>query len=179
MFSFPVKNEIMEECWKVVNRKNFGNRGFFDGSKISQFVGLIGEVAILQIFGKQKDFDGFDGGYDLEHNGLKIDIKTMGRIRPVKSFYVYNLLEVQFNSFDPDVYIISSLNKNNRTLTVCGWIFHDDVPEASTFKPAGSETIRSDGTVLKITTAGYELPMNKLNPVYGELDLLNISRKER
>ena len=65
------------ECWEYLSKNNMGNRHSANGNKEQQFVGLIGEVLTKSIFGlKHKYINGFDGGFDLEYKGKKIDVKT-------------------------------------------------------------------------------------------------------
>ena len=117
------------------------------------------------MFGKSIDLKAeFDGGWDLEHKGLKIDVKTTGRRVPPREWYVHNLIGFQ-KDFDCDAYIFCTLNKQTYELTVDGWITKEDFFEKAEKFKKGTLRTRQDGTKLKLKATGYEIKITDLQPI--------------
>ena len=89
-----IKPEIIEHCKKQIDKHNFGNRSKNNGNKNQQYIGIIGECVIKDMFGLRyvDGSSGFDGGYDLKYKGKRYDVKTMSRTTDVKDYYTNNLL---------------------------------------------------------------------------------------
>ena len=89
-------NELKNKVWKFVSENDLGKRHDFNGIKTAQYIGMLGEVAVKELFKQPVDLQaGFDGGFDFEHNGLKIDVKTMGRNVDPLPRYVNNFCAYQ------------------------------------------------------------------------------------
>ncbi len=166
MLKIKVKDEILKHCKEQVEKYNFGQRGVADGNKEEQFVGCVGESVIREFFGLEwVDGDkGFDGGKDIEYEGIKIDVKTMGRTTDVKPFYVNNFIGLQ-KSYEVDVYIFTSFNKLKNELTICGWIHKEELLQKASFFPKGTKRYRSDGTFFETKADLYEIENSKLYDV--------------
>ncbi len=97
MFSIAISQELKEYCGELITNHNFGNRGFADGNREEQYTGLIGQSMICRLLGSPLPTGegGFDEGVDIEINGLRVDVKTMGRTTPVREYYVNNFIALQ------------------------------------------------------------------------------------
>jgi len=64
---------------------NFGHRYTANGNYEQQLTGIIGQSVVMEIFGLGfiDGSSGFDHGVDIYFEGLKIDVKTMGRTTDV------------------------------------------------------------------------------------------------
>jgi len=115
MIKTIVPNEIIEHCKKQISLFNFGQRDRGNGNKEQQLTGIISESVIRKSFGLDiiDGANGFDGGWDILFNGLKIDVKTMGRTTEVKYNYTNNFMKLQENHI-ADVYIFCSYNKKSK-----------------------------------------------------------------
>lgn len=172
MIKIKVPKNIIEYCIKQINEYNFGKRGYADGTKEQQLVGIIGQSVIMSYFdaGFIDGSKGFDDGKDLIYNNLIIDIKTMGRTTDVRDYYVNNFLAIQLK-YNTDVYIFCSLNKKNYELTICGWITKTKFKEKALFYKKDTIRTRSDGTTFKTFHDLYELNNSDLNDVESIEDL--------
>lgn len=160
-----LSNFLKNEVWKWVNTHTIGKRGKADGSKQEAYTGLLGEFAVHQIFkGYIVWRDDFDGGFDFEHKGMKIDVKTMGRTVDPKPDFVNNFIAYQKN-LKADAFIFCSLNKKTSELTICGWITKDDLLETADKFKKGDERERADGTTFKLKAPTYEIKNSDLKPI--------------
>ena len=108
----------VENLLKIVNfgRRGDGSKAYNNGNKEEQFVGILGEVVITDLFGyrrpsEENKTEG-DGGVDIVIHNLKIDVKTMGRNCDVKDYFVHNVHGDQVGSYyKNDIYLFTSLNK--------------------------------------------------------------------
>ncbi|WP_315818999.1 hypothetical protein [Paraflavitalea speifideaquila] len=112
---------------KYLHTHNLGNRGVEDGDKRKQLVGVLGEVLVIeQLTGIPVNLEerpsGFDGGYDFELNGYRIDVKTMERKSFVRAEFVNNFYIMQ-EAYDADIIVFCSYHKPASILEICGWIF--------------------------------------------------------
>ena len=94
MFDIKVSQEQLDYANEMVNKYNFGQRGYGDGTKREQLTGIIGQTVFADLIGQERPVGstGFDGGKDFFINGRRVDIKTMTRKVPVKDFYVHNFV---------------------------------------------------------------------------------------
>ena len=174
MFKIKVKDELIQYCKKQVEKYNFGQRGIADGNKEEQFVGCVGESVVREFFGLEwvDGSKGFDGGKDIEYEGIKIDVKTMGRTTDVKPYYVNNFIGLQKN-YEVDIYIFTSFNKEKKELTICGWLPKKELFEKASFYKKGTKRYRSDGTYFKTKADLYEISNSKLYDVNSIEELKN------
>jgi len=134
MFKVKVTDEQISYVQDLLEKVNFGQRGdgtkrYNNGTKEEQFVGILGEVVVADLFGQkrpgEKEIKGRKGdeGIDLIIHNQKIDVKTMSRHCDVKDYYVHNLHGDQVGSYyKNNIYLFTSLNKVNMELTICGWV---------------------------------------------------------
>ena len=155
-----------------MNHTNYGQRGEADGDKRQQVRGLIGQCMVMDALGFElpKVSHEHDGGVDLKYNGLTIDIKTMGRNCDPRPEFVNNVIGLQTH-FDVDAYIFCSLNREDVSLTICGWILKREFLKRATFTPKDGYRQRSDGTKFKTKADLYEIENNRLNDVKSIFDL--------
>ena len=158
MFSIKVKPEIIRHCEEQIKKYNFGQRSVANGTPDQQLTGIIGQSVIMDLFGLGliDGSTGFDGGVDIVYEGVRIDVKTMGRTTDVRENYVNNFIALQ-KSFDIDIYVFCSYNKTKSELTVCGWTTKADFLEKAHFFPKGSTRTRSDGTTFETFADLYEI----------------------
>jgi hypothetical protein len=158
MFSIKVRPEIIQHCQQQIKRYNFGQRCVANGTPDQQLTGIIGQTVIMEQFdlGFIDGSTGFDGGVDIVYEGIKMDVKTMGRTTDVRKDYVNNFIALQIN-FDNDVYVFCSFNKTKNELTVCGWTTKADFLKKAHFFPKGSTRTRSYGTTFETFADLYEI----------------------
>ncbi len=163
--NIKIPKEIKVKCWNFLKNNNLGNRLEANGNKEQQFVGLIGEVMVVNLFGLKYKFSyGFDGGFDFEYNGKKIDVKTMGRTVNPKPNFVNNFIAFQ-KDFNCDYYVFASLNKKSNELNICGYLSKYDLLNKSIFYKKGTKRERSDGTYFILKADTYEIENFKLNNI--------------
>ena len=174
MFSIKVKPEIIQHCKEQIKKYNFGQRSVANGTPDQQLTGIIGQSVIMDLFGLGliDGSTGFDGGVDLVYEGIRMDVKTMGRTTDVRKDYVNNFIALQ-KSFDTDVYVFCSYNKTKNELTICGWTTKAEFIKKADFFPKGSTRIRSDGTSFKTFADLYEIANKDLIDVDSIEELKN------
>lgn len=166
MIKLEIDKGIIEHAVWLVEHTNYGQRGEADGDKKQQVRGLIGQCVVMDNLGYALPelSNEHDGGIDLNFNGLTIDIKTMGRNCDPKPEYVNNLIGLQ-SHFDVNAYIFCSLNREDVTLTICGWILKKDFMRMAEYIPKNGTRIREDGSKFETKANLYELKNNCLNDV--------------
>ena len=138
-----IPKELKVKCWDFLKKNNLGNRLEANGNKEQQFVGLIGEIMVVNLFGLEYKFSqGFDGGFDFIYKGKRIDVKTMGRTVDPKPYFVNNFIAFQ-KDFNCDYYIFTSLNKKTNELTICGYLSKEDLLKKSTLYKKGTKRTRT------------------------------------
>lgn len=174
MFKIKITDELYHYCEKLVEQYNFGQRKKANGTKEQQLTGIIGQCAVLELFGLPRvdGESGFDNGIDFTFNQLKIDVKTMGRTTDVRPNYTNNFLKLQ-DYFETEIYIFCSYNKNKKEVTVCGWIDKENFSKRRKYFPKGSYRTRSDGTQFITFSDLYEIDMSYLNDVLSIEELQN------
>ena len=163
MFDITVTDKQIEYAEEMVKKFNFGQRGYGDGNKKEQLTGIIGQTVFSDEIkaARPTGATGFDGGKDFIINGKKIDIKTMTRSVPMRSYFVHNFIGYQKN-YEVDYYIFASFNTTNKKLTICGIIDKENFFEKSTFFAKGSIRKRSDGTTFETFAPLYEIKQTAL-----------------
>lgn len=172
MITITVTENILTHCKKQVEKFNFGQRKFANGTKTQQLTGIIGQSVVTNLFNKGliDGNEGFDNGIDLVFNNKKIDIKTMGRTTTVKKNYTNNFLKAQ-DYFETEVYIFCSYHKLNNEVTICGWITKEDFIKKRKYFPKGSIRKRFDGTTFITFSDLYEIDNFQLNNVNSIAEL--------
>jgi len=162
---YNIPKQLKNDVWTFLNENNIGNRFEGNGNKEQQFVGLVGEIMVKRLFGFNHEFKkGFDGGFDFQYKGFKIDVKTMGRKVDVKDYFVNNFVEHQIK-YDCDIYIFCSLNKLKNELTICGFITKKELLNVGTLVKKGSTRYRKDGSTFKSRTAMFEIKNTDLKNI--------------
>ena len=155
--NLKIPKELKVKCWDFLKKNNLGNRLEANGNKQQQFVGLIGEIMVVNLFGLEYKFSqGFDGGFDFIYKGKKIDVKTMGRTVDPKPYFVNNFIAFQ-KDFNCDYYIFTSLNKKTNELTICGYLSKEDLLKKSTLYKKGTKRTRTNGTSFILKADTYEI----------------------
>ena len=172
MFDIVVSNEQYEYAADMVEKYNFGQRGYGDGDKKKQLTGIIGQTVFADLAGlpRPDGSTGFDGGRDFVINGRSVDIKTMSRTVPMRENFVHNFVAYQKN-FAVDHYVFASLNTRSSVLTVCGYVSKHDFFERAAFFEKGSVRTRFDGTSFRTFAPLYEIEQSQLEKAdsIGEL----------
>ena len=179
MLKLKVRDEqiyYVENLLKIVNfgRRGDGSKAYNNGNKEEQFVGILGEVVITDLFGyrrpsEENKTEG-DGGVDIVINNLKIDVKTMGRNCDVKDYFVHNVHGDQVGSYyKNDIYLFTSLNKQLMELTICGWVTKKEFFDRARFYPCGAIRRNPRKTFEIRSEKGlYEIRNNRLNAFYSK-----------
>ena len=164
MLKIPLNEEIITYSKKLVDRTNFGKRGFADGNKRNQYIGIVGENTIRDYLGIElmTGLGGFDGGYDIDWNGYKADVKCMERKVDPKDYYVNNVLDTQIG-YVADAFIFASINRFTKVLTVCGWVTKEEFKERGNYYPKGTIRTRKDGTTFELYAGNWEIENKYLN----------------
>ena len=76
MFDIKVSEEQKNYAQDMVNKYNFGMRGYGDGNKKEQLTGIIGQTVLADLLGlpRPDGGSGFDNGFDFVINGKKVAI---------------------------------------------------------------------------------------------------------
>lgn len=173
MFKIKIKHEIIEHCQKLMKVTNWGKRGNADGNQSEQLRGIVSQSVIMDLLGLGyiKASEKSDGGIDFIYLDKTYDVKSMGRNCDPKPHFVNNLIGLQ-KDYKVDRYIFASLNRQDLTVTICGWVNKDDFYKRANFFPAGMTRTRDDGTTFTAKTDLYELRNDKLNNVIDLEDLI-------
>lgn len=166
---YTVSPWIIEACSTFLQSHSLGNRGVEDGTFEQQLTGLIGEYIVYYHLKREKPDlskkeDGFDGGIDIVHNGVRIDVKTMGRNSYVRGEYVNNFYVMQ-QKYDCDVLTFCSYHKSQQVIEICGWIHKNELSEKGIFYKAGSKRLRDNGTFFHFRQDNYEVKNKDLRPI--------------
>ena len=163
MFDLEVTAEQIAYATDVVNGHNFGQRGRGDGNRQEQLTGIIGQTVFSDLINVKRPTgeEGFDGGVDFNINDRTVDIKTMTRKGPVKSYYVHNFVGYQ-QGYDVDYYIFASYNTTKKVLTICGYMPKDEFFARADYFEKGSVRRRSDGTTFRTFAPLYEIRQTSL-----------------
>lgn len=165
MITLNIPYDTKRTVWNFLKHNNVGNRGKADGNKEEQYVGLLGETMVKNYLGVDDVLrNGFDGGYDIEFKGMKIDVKTMGRKVNPKLHYVNNFISYQ-SDFNCCAYIFCSINKLTSELTICGWLTKKQLFSRACLYKEGAIRTRSDGTTFKMKAPTYEIKNSMLNGI--------------
>jgi len=172
MFKVQVTDEVLKHCLNQVEKYNLGKRKEANGNKDQQFIGIVGQCVLMQLFncGLIDCSTGFDNGIDIEFENHKIDIKTMGRTTDVKINYTNNFIKFQDN-YETTTYIFCSYNKINNELTICGWIDKQTFIQRRKYYEKGNERTRNDGTKFNLFADMYEIDNSNLFDVVSIEDL--------
>lgn len=167
----PVQIKITKKdklrVWGWLKEHNIANRGKFDGNKEKQFVGKLGECLVYRyMFGEEMELkdDGFDGGVDFEYEGLKVDVKTVGRTVFTKPHYENNFTKDQ-KDYKADVLLFASINKKKDVLEICGWLGKAEFLEMAKFYKKGDTIIRDNNTKLPVKEGFYACTNSQLKPI--------------
>lgn len=175
MIRLPITTEQILYAKELIDNFNFGNRGVYDGTKDKQLVGMLGQTVVCDYLGLPRPTGdgGFDGGYDFEMNGKKVDIKCMSRQRRIQEEFVHNLVAYQ-KEYNVDYYLFTSLNIIDQELEICGLISKEDFFNNANYIPKG--TFRYCGRKrIQAPTNMYELPQYKLmmlGSTYSEREII-------
>lgn len=174
MFDTKINNDQKLYAWKLVNKTNFGRRGYGDGDINAQYTGILGEVVMADIIGVERPTgkNGSDNGIDFVVFGKNVDLKTMGRHCPVKPFFTNNLRPYQVSAPNclTDAYLFSSINKDTSIMTFVGYFRKDHITERYLI-PAGAIRQRGKSEPLVNEYDNYEIDCADLFPVNGSMDL--------
>ena len=160
---------IIETCRNFLTAHSLGNRGVEDGTFEQQLTGLIGEyIVYYHLKGLKPDLsqknDGFDGGIDIVHNNVRIDVKTMGRNSYVKGEYVNNFYVMQ-QKYACDVLVFCSYHKSEKVIEICGWIHKKELPQKGIFYKAGTKRLRDNGTSFIFRQDNFEVKNQDLQVI--------------
>ncbi|KGG81215.1 hypothetical protein Y919_01525 [Caloranaerobacter azorensis H53214] len=174
MIDYKVTDEQIKYAKDLVHSCNFGQRGRGDGNREQQFVGILGQTVVADLLNleRPKGGEGFDGGYDIEINNKKVDIKTMGRTVPMQEHYVHNFIGYQAK-YNVDYLIFCSFNKTNNILTICGYISKSDLLEKAKFYEEGTIRTRDNGTSFRTKAPLYEICQKNLHSIDCIKDILD------
>lgn len=175
MFDIFPNEEQLNYAKQIVDHYNFGHRGYGDGNKRMQEVGILGQVCLADLLNEERPTGekGFDGGFDFIINNKKVDVKTMGRTVDIKEHYVHNFVEYQLK-YSCDFYIFLSYNYKNNKLTVCGTVSKSTFKEKAILYKLGDVRVRDDGTTFLTRTPMFEIFQHDLIPINSLSDIYKI-----
>ena len=157
----PVEQDLIKLIDTYLLTHNLGSRGVEDGNKRKQQVGLIGELIVHKyLMGAYPHLnekpDGFDGGFDMEYNGKRIDVKTMERKSYVRPDFVNNFYLLQ-QAHHADVIVFCSYHAVDNILEICGWVPKKELQTRGIYYAAGTKRIRTDGSSFIFRQNNYEI----------------------
>lgn len=172
IFKIKISDDQRVYAWSLTGGQKIGKRGDpTDGSLEMAYAGMIGEVVFADMMeiARPRKKAGFDDGVDFVIDGVKIDVKTMARNGPWKSYMVNNLMGSQVNGqrYLNDIYVFASIDKSIGSLEVIGWIRKRDIKRmvrGVSFFPAGTQRKRADGTTFASRGDLYEVRIEALTP---------------
>lgn len=169
MFRIAVKQEIIKHGAYLVDNCNFGMRGVDDGNKDEQRVGIISQCAIMDLMGYELPELSFqpDNGVDIIYSGIKIDIKTIASKSYPTPDSPANIMAKQ-KHYNTDIYIFSYANRNDKMLTITGWMDKKEFFSKAKFRKTG-DVIHSK---LTLRSDDYSLDCAELNQVNSLTDLI-------
>lgn len=172
MLTVPIEDNFIKHAVWLVDNVNYGQRGEADGDKRQQVRGMLGQCIVMDMLGYDlpQITQGHDGGVDFVYDGLKVDVKTMGRQCDPRPDYVNNVIGLQTH-FPVDAYVFCSINRKAITLTVCGWIEKEDFMRLADYTPKGGTRVRADGTTFETKAHLYEIANSKIYDVNSINDL--------
>jgi len=166
--------EQVRFCRDYLEKGSIGNRGDFDGDELHQLFGLMAQVVISDSLNELRPINTgeFDGGYDIEINGKKYDVKC--EIRNVNfrvGEFVHNLVGAQLN-YEAEGFIFVSYNKQDGVFEICGYINKEDFKKRSKFYPKGTLRERTNGTQMQVKPESglYEIRNRYLKPFVDLLE---------
>jgi hypothetical protein len=146
MIDQSITQEQRNYAETLVRDHNFGRRGVGDGTRHQQFIGMLGQTVIADLFGspRPKATKSWDGGNDLPFEGLSVDVKTQERsVPPLVEHHVGNFSDLQVN-IPSDILLFCSIHRKTGVLTVCGWICKQEFFEKARYYPLGTLRTRSN-----------------------------------
>lgn len=185
MFDCKVPPDVIYNAFEIVAKQRIGKTesgGIIpgSGSLMDQFVGYIGQGVIsTNLLHKPiTDTGKPDGGWDILIDGMKIDVKTMGRNSTPRINQIVNFPPRQKNT-PCDYLLFTSLNKNNNIFTVCGMIKKKTFFDQATYYPDGAVRTRDDGTIFRIKAENYELPIASLSQINAWKDIRRLIHADK
>lgn len=150
----------------------------YSGTQLQQAIGFLGETIVCDKLGFLRPAgEGFNGGFDLDILGQKVDVKTMNRTTQVKENYVHNFLDHQ-KGHPADCFVFCSYNRVNGILTVCGFISKKDFFRLAVFYKEGELRTRADGKQFPAKGDMYEIQQNQLMPINKIKDIVKYIERE-
>lgn len=164
-----VPAELITSINEYLKTHSLAHRGFEDGNRRKQEIGLIGELIVHNLlFGNYPDLnersDGFDGGYDILFHEKRIDVKTMERKSYVRPDFVNNFYLLQ-ERHQADAIVFCSYHNYDNVLEICGWLPKKELAIRGIYYAAGTQRIRSDGSSFTFRQNNYEVQNKNLNDI--------------
>ena len=175
MINIEIHNDDRQRAVEILKSKNFGNRSSgFNGNYEKQYTGLIGELTVHRLLGL--DPPNYNEGRidtDVLINNKKVDIKSMLRKYDMRDSWVHNFVGYQ-KEIGSDVLLFVNINRNTKTVQICGWLDKKNFLETADFYNKGDTRTRDDKTSFKTKAPLYEIKQEKLNKLNNINDLKNI-----
>lgn len=164
-----VPKQLIAYIRQYLEKHNLGNRGFEDGNKRKQEVGLIGELIVHNYLlnsypNLDEKQDGFDGGFDLTYRGKTIDVKTMERKSYVRPHYVNNFYIIQ-EAHEADIIVFCSYHSVDEVIQLCGWLPKSELSNRGIYYAAGTIRNREDGSSFEFRQDNYEVENQNLDDI--------------
>ena len=165
MIHLQTKQSIIEHCRDLVEKINYGKRGFADGKKKRQFLGMICENTVRDYYGVElsKPSEGWDGGWDFMWKGMKTDVKSTAYKGKPKTNHRYRVIEDQMR-YDAECFIFAYFNELERIVSITGWITKDDFLKKSVYNKKGDKMMARFDRYFYSDSNSYQLKILDLNP---------------
>jgi hypothetical protein len=172
MFNIIIKPEILAHGQFLVKHNNYGKRGINDGKKIDQLVGMVAQCSIMDLLGYELPpiITESDCGIDIEYQSTKIDIKANAYNSYPKLEYKANVFAAQ-KHYNTDVYIFSVVHREQRTITITGWISKAEFFNKAIFRHEGYLIQKPNKEFFALKAPDYAVEISELNQV-GNLNEL-------
>ncbi len=144
MIQLSIPDELVAHCEHLTARRNYGRRpNGHNGNHKQQMTGTIGESMIRSLFGKPwmslNDPPCADRGCDIDHHGIRIDVKTTSSAHGTVLDGVQHYHAAQQQFAKTDVYLFTNIKRRESLLIVVGWITHAEFIKNRYFLPAGMQ----------------------------------------
>jgi len=176
MVQLFIDNWVREYVYELVNADQYDLvQDGTGGSKLNQIMGLLAECQLAVQMGTElpRVNHKADNGCDILYKGIRIDVKCWKNAhhRPNHQVGVY----ARQKDYITDVYLFCTMpDIMALCIDVHGWMRKKEFFQKATYREAGMKIIKRDGTMLKLRSADYVVPLLWLVQVNTFTDLYNI-----
>lgn len=161
MFKIKARPDQIEYAKSLAGK--LGKRGRHDGTPEMQETGMLAETVVADCLGIDRPIANgqFDGGFDLEMFGKKIDVKARhGITRAYLSPRFFINLNCSQKNYNSDIYLCTHRDKTTEEIWIGGLIDKKNLQQY--FVKKGTTRTRADGTTHTAFYDNFEIPFSDL-----------------